>query len=145
MAECNSCGGCCDPVSMPFSQQQLREVGPRAMTSIEDYLFVLNDLTRIPYREGLRKSPHYKQGGVTTVGYGLDGEVLMMHSVFYECRHFDKDTRRCTNYENRPPLCRDYPWYGDPPDPSKALPLDCSYIEDIPVHLRPRPRPQETP
>lgn len=31
---------------------------------------------------------------------------------FYTCRHFDKVSRLCTNYENRPDMCRRYPDYG---------------------------------
>ena len=31
----------------------------------------------------------------------------------YTCKHFDSETNNCTDYENRPEMCRNYP-YGDP-------------------------------
>jgi Fe-S-cluster containining protein len=30
----------------------------------------------------------------------------------YTCKHFDEETNNCTNYENRPRMCRDYPYGG---------------------------------
>lgn len=29
---------------------------------------------------------------------------------FFTCRHWDEDTRLCTAYEDRPGMCRDYPY-----------------------------------
>jgi Fe-S-cluster containining protein len=45
-----------------------------------------------------------------------DGRVLPPaepERPWYTCRHWDEDTRLCTVYEQRPMLCRDYP-YGRP-------------------------------
>lgn len=28
---------------------------------------------------------------------------------FYTCKHFDKQTRKCMDYDNRPKMCRNYP------------------------------------
>lgn len=30
----------------------------------------------------------------------------------FTCRHWDEDSRLCTIYEDRPPMCRDYPNHG---------------------------------
>lgn len=35
----------------------------------------------------------------------IDG---VLNANTYTCRHFDKDKRICSNYENRPQLCRNY-------------------------------------
>lgn len=70
----------------------------------------------------------------------LHGEATLPY--FYRCRWFDRDTRTCTNYDDRPPGCRDYPWgaTGGVPDPRAALPPSCSFRADIglPVYLRSR-------
>ena len=34
-------------------------------------------------------------------------------STYFTCRHFDLESRRCMDYDNRPAMCRNYP-YGDP-------------------------------
>lgn len=56
------------------------------------------------------------------------------------CPHFDRATRTCTDYEHRPPVCRDYPdgyeSFGAPglvPD----LPGDCEFWADLDPWLRP--------
>lgn len=28
---------------------------------------------------------------------------------FYGCKHYNKETRKCMDYENRPKMCRNYP------------------------------------
>jgi Fe-S-cluster containining protein len=56
------------------------------------------------------------------------------------CDAFDPATRLCTAHEDRPPVCRGYPWYGeDPAGSSRALALypECSYLIDAPPSLRP--------
>lgn len=95
-------------------------------------MFVLNDLTRIPYREGMARSPHLRDA--TSPLVDADGN-LPAGQAFYECRWYDSASKECTNYENRPPLCVGYPWYGNGPNPAAALPHDCSYREDIPVTI----------
>lgn len=77
------------------------------------------------------------------IGLTEDGPQILRY--FYNCRWFDRDTRSCTNYDDRPPMCRDYPHYGHAPNPAKALPVCCSFradvgqpVADIPVQLRPK-------
>lgn len=136
MPECPPlCGGCCDPVVMPYTQLQVR-AHPGAMDP-EDERFVLEDLTQIrPRKEGLRRASYLTQGGLTALSLGWNGKPELAVSVFYECRWFDTETKACTNYVNRPPVCRDYPWYGAAPDPAKALPTECVYRDEIPVTIR---------
>ncbi len=46
------------------------------------------------------------------------------------------DDGRCTVYEERPLVCRGYPWYDQPP---RAMPLadpDCGYKVDLPAAPR---------
>lgn len=90
--------------------------------------FVLNDLTPIPAREGVARSSHIDhqiQMGV------IDGEQAQLILHFFTCRHFDTEHRRCMNYENRPPICRDYPWTNGVVDPNRGLPLECEFRRDV--------------
>lgn len=56
----------------------------------------------------------------------------------YTCRHWDTETRLCGIYEQRPAMCRDYP-YGHPCDHG----CDCTdnYPPDV---QRPSPCPSPT-
>jgi Fe-S-cluster containining protein len=114
----------------PWTQAEIRDLGPDQMPA-ENKRWALEDLTPINRREGLRRSPYLTDGGVTILGDERTGEAVMVWSRFYECRHYDRENKRCMDYENRPPVCRDYPWYGQAPDPLKSLPLECSYREDV--------------
>jgi Fe-S-cluster containining protein len=43
--------------------------------------------------------------------FGSDREYLpRWEGHVYTCRHFDDRTRLCTIYEERPEMCRDYPY-----------------------------------
>lgn len=56
-----------------------------------------------------------------------------------KCDVFDPSAGLCGAHETRPPVCRDYPWYSDPPDAERAacLPVQCSYLADVPPADRP--------
>lgn len=58
----------------------------------------------------------------------------------YTCRHWDESTRLCTVYDQRPAVCRDYP-YAD------KCSHGCSYQVDEETQSRYRPRtdPDEPP
>lgn len=53
------------------------------------------------------------------------------------CDAYDPGTASCTAYEDRPPVCTNYPWYGREDDESirKAGPhleRRCSFLLDVP-------------
>ena len=131
MTECNGCGGCCDPVFMPYSQEQALaykdQIGPESMRWIQE------DLTPMSRRQAKLREPKLVRR-LSKLRRQADAEP--MH--FYSCRHFDPDTRRCLIYENRPPVCRRYPWLLGKSVPGTPLPAACSFNADIgqPVELR---------
>lgn len=54
------------------------------------------------------------------------------------CDQFDAEARVCTAHDERPPVCRGYPWYGAPPTQAvvEKLSPHCSFVADlIPVPL----------
>lgn len=134
-AQCNGCGGCCNPVALTYRPIDVL-TGKVLHLTDADRRWVLEDLTPISRREGLERSPHMSQGGRTA--YLHEGEPVLLWTHFYECRHYDPETRQCMNYDNRPDICSGYPWFDMPPEPNLALPLECSFREDIgqPVVIR---------
>lgn len=129
---CNGCGSCCDPVSLPFTQDEARRntrIEPRTRK------WLLEELTPMPRREAREKEPWL----FTTNIHGRFLEDSL--PFYYRCKWFDEETRACTNYDDRPEPCRDYPWGDGPPKPNAALAPSCSFREDIgqPVILRTKP------
>lgn len=132
MTDCNGCGGCCDPVVLLGDRFALA----RGVTDARMRRWLLEDLSPMPYREAARKAnaglvaARSNPAAVLTgpdEGPNFAGEAV----GFYRCRHFDPATRRCLSYDDRPEVCRQYPWLGGAPRPNAALPDACSYRADI--------------
>lgn len=100
MTECNGCGSCCDPVFLTHAMAVKRET------------------LLTPQGDQLREM-------LTPLGPSKSGE-----GIVFECMHFDKHERRCTNYEGRPEMCSGYPWYGGAPKEG-VLGLTCSFQADL--------------
>lgn len=138
MTTCNGCGCCCDPVTLPYNQQELR-LGQTPYDVTEDERrWVLDDLVPMSRRVAKTKAPWYFGQAVMGANPGED------MAFFYSCRNFDAETRQCRIYDDRPFACRHYPWYGGDPQPGAALPHPCSFREDIgqtvvPLELIPKP------
>ncbi len=69
-----------------------------------------SDIARLGERFGL--SPEEARRKLTKAGYE-DGERVLRHRrdrIFGSaCQFLDRKTRRCTVYEHRPEVCRDFP------------------------------------
>lgn len=63
--------------------------------------------------------------------YELTPELAASIKCVARCDAFDPVTRACTAYEDRPPICSGYPWYGKAPNRSKLLNPACSYHADV--------------
>lgn len=126
MTECNGCGVCCDPFQMVYGPADIITFGPRL--DAEERAFYEQHLTPIKRGDGRRMVAHWT-GGWSELYVGGVGTVVP--SFFYQCDRYDAVAKRCTDYENRPDVCRGYPWYGEPPDPNKVLPPTCSFLADV--------------
>lgn len=125
MTDCVRCGDCCDPVTLPLDQwlqvldwnaewPEERWDGDERGTRAE----VFPNLTFM-----------YEHWHCTDVR----GSTVLLR-----CDAFDVSTRTCTMYEQRPPVCRDYPWYGKTPAREHAPRSDrCSFWLDLPDDVRP--------
>jgi Fe-S-cluster containining protein len=141
MAEtaCNGCGCCCDPVVIPHSPTTLANGVSAQVAGPELVAWMREHLTPIKRSVGIRLAGAQGLGHQTDAIIG--GVPVSLLSWFWSCDLYDPATRQCTDWEHRPDICRGYPWYDEPPDPTKRLPLECSYRTDIgqPVELRTKP------
>lgn len=132
MTDCNGCGQCCSPVVLPYSRHEAQMLLPAVrheMFTEREWRWIMEDLEPIPRRDGLARAPYLTDGKTRLMVDGY-GEVVLF-SNFYRCRQYDEETGRCLTYDDRPEVCAEFPWYGDPPDPTKAIPPPCSYNADV--------------
>lgn len=66
--------------------------------------WVLNSLVPLTPAEALARQPTLEAFGVREG----DGHH------YFKCMRFDEATNKCTDYENRPGVCRGFPGYGGP-------------------------------
>jgi Fe-S-cluster containining protein len=150
-ADCNGCGACCDPFVTIIAPIHLQDGTAERVIERPEADWMRRHLTPMRRADGLDRCGDWMQAGGWSdvpavrnlVGQVARMQVALIPSHFYQCDIFDPVTRRCTDYSNRPEVCRGYPWYGSAPDANKALPLMCSYradaglpVADIPVEWR---------
>lgn len=95
------CGLCCDPVTLRFTVADMD--GPSAAFAREHWRDVSDEYEFAP---------------------GTDIKSAV------RCDMFNPVTRACTAYEQRPPICSGYPWYGQQPDRARLLHPSCAYQAD---------------
>jgi len=132
MTSCNQCGSCCNPVTLPFTKSEAaraKHLDPATRN------WILNDLSPMRPRDVIAAGEGWIYDRRKILGsVTAPGEALIFT---YSCRHFDPETRLCTNHENRPPGCRTYPWRDGRPDPTAALPPTCEFHKDVGRSVQP--------
>lgn len=120
---CTRCGDCCERVGVQYTKEEAAE-------KLEEYYEHDPDNFNVASLELVRDHWEYLDGS--------DG------NHFYSCNFLDRETRLCTN-DNRPYICRGFPWYGDEPEERPlALGSDngaykrCGYWLDVPEQSRPK-------
>lgn len=109
---CKGCATCCNLACSEFSPQELREKADNGDNFATQFLSVF-----IPYdsKEEARKIyPEYIK---------LLDETIEEDVHFYHCPKLN-DCNRCSDYENRPKICRTFP-----DNPLSILPESCGYYE----------------
>lgn len=114
MTECAQCGDCCENMTLTLTKVQARAIvaDPLRCTAdrVVDAQFFLDHWHRV--------------GGART-------------GTTWSCDRFDTETRTCTAHDDRPPVCRGYPWYEKEPDSGRHLSKRCSFWADIHAAQRP--------
>jgi Fe-S-cluster containining protein len=142
-AGCARCGGCCENIICD--------------TYDDAVLWTTARLADVPDPAGDEGWPWWLEHGWSDDqrGRGIrcydpagrkraDADFLAAHwkaqdNGRYACDAFDPVTRLCTAHDARPPVCRDYPWYGEEPSAERAqhMGATCSYLWDLPRSERP--------
>ena len=107
---CVGCGTCCKLACSEFSPEQLEEKAKNGDNFANQFLSVF-----VPYKskEDARKIyPEY----IKMLEDNKEDDVY-----FYHCPKLTEDNR-CSDYENRPQICRDFP-----DNPLALLPKSCGY------------------
>jgi Fe-S-cluster containining protein len=115
---CNQCGACCRALTLEQSPDEVRATA--AIASVlgipSDTVFAAKHWHALTREEAMRRNPFYVS-------------QLPPDAHLYRCDQLGDDGR-CLAYEERPLVCRGYPWYGQPPR-AMALPHpDCGYAID---------------
>jgi Fe-S-cluster containining protein len=96
-----ACGKCCKVIILR----------PRMkLTNRSESSWLLKHLTKISRIEAIKLRPEIK--------------LIKDHS-YYKCDYFDYNTNKCLNYNDRIPMCTDFPFY------EKTV-LDATHFIDLP-------------
>ncbi len=109
---CIGCGTCCKLACSEFSPEQLKqkaEKGDRFATQFSSVFVPYNsqEEARVIYPEYIKMLEDNKEDDV----------------YFYHCPKLT-ECNRCSDYENRPQICRDFP-----DNPLALLPKSCGYVK----------------
>jgi Fe-S-cluster containining protein len=119
MGKCIRCGMCCRAICLKYSKKEMK----RADYS-EERAFILKNWKSISRKKALEINPYL---GSLIEEY-IKGKVKL---YWYTCK-FLKDDNTCSDYENRLPICRGYPWYGlDPKGQEFLYGEHCGYKVDL--------------
>lgn len=123
------CGICCKVVKLTITQTDYERMAFLYGTGDKvhkldpkfDWSHVLGHFRPISRGEALRINPYLEQNSPPHAG-----------NTFYTCDWYNQETKLCKHYNDRPPICRDYPFYGKQLTiDEKWYTPDCGYIEDV--------------
>jgi Fe-S-cluster containining protein len=123
---CNGCGACCRVLTLAESPEQVRQMAAltRVLGIPSDHQFAAEHWRPLTRDEAMRRNPFYTSR-------------LPSDAHLYACDRLGDDGR-CTAYDERPLVCRGYPWYGAPPRDMVLADPECGYLVDVPDRSRPR-------
>src|ERR1051325_8971777 len=102
MGSCNQCGACCRVLTAEQSPDEIHAMA--ALTNVlgipSDYPFVAEHWHPLTREEALLRNPYY------TSRLPADAHLSASDQLASD--------NRCQAYENRPFVCRGYPWYDQP-------------------------------
>lgn len=117
MTECARCGDCCDPVTLSADTVELI------------FTAKFGTPARGSQREWMRRHLRFRR---FRGAYQLSRDVTLVPAVEFDCDYFDRASRACTAYDDRPDMCRRYPFYGREPKADSTMGGRCSFLADVP-------------
>lgn len=119
MSLCNQCGACCRVLTLQQSPEELQATAALtgALGIPSDAGFAAQHWHALTRDEAMRRNPFYTSR-------------LPADAHLYSCDRLGEDGR-CMAYDERPLVCRGYPWYDQPPRDMELADQDCGYFYDI--------------
>jgi len=117
---CNGCGACCRVILLEQSPEEVRQLAAltRVLGIPSDHTFVAEHWRPLTRAEAMTRNPFYTSR-------------LAPDAHLYTCDRLGDDGR-CLAYEERPLVCRGYPWYGGAPRDMPLADEECGYLVDLP-------------
>ena len=118
--ECNGCGACCRVLTLGQSPEEIRNIAAvtRVLGIPSDHQFAAEHWHPLTREEAMRRNPFYTSR-------------LAPDAYLYTCDRIGDDGR-CMAYEERPLVCRGYPWYDAAPRDIPLPDAECGYLVDLP-------------
>lgn len=121
MTECSKCGLCCERIAIGWNPEEVEDMvagweNPGVNVQ-EDVAFIKKHWSLIDPKPT---------------------DHVMSSAYYAKCDMFDVENRLCMAHEDRPPVCKGYPWYGnDPKEYIKKTTLypQCSFNADVNIML----------
>lgn len=111
---CKNCGVCCNLASSQYSYEELTEKAKNG----DNYATQFTK-TFTPYENEIEARNYYPEFYDSVKNSLKEGENV----YFYHCLKVTKDNL-CSDYENRPQICRDFP-----DNPLVLLPKQCGFLQ----------------
>jgi Fe-S-cluster containining protein len=145
---CAKCGACCDPVFLtPDNLKRIKFWSDRSVAGMPDPSTAEGWAQWLKQRWTDADRPFIIRNFRPGSEQQADADFAAEHwhkrddgtDSNYTCDMFDPESRECTAHEARPPVCRNYPWYGHIPGRDRAAGMhpECSYLGDVPPADRP--------
>ena len=108
---------CCEAIVLSLSKEQLaKATGP-------DAVFIVRNWEEISRMESYTRNPHLISWRIPEGWH------------FYRCAKLEG--KRCSVQSEKPPVCSEYPWYGQLPNPFMYFYSEsCGYKKDSEEHLK---------
>lgn len=119
ISSCKQCGECCRVFWAAYTKKDLSDD--------PEYPFIKKYWRRIN-----RKSAYQLQPLLQTIY--PEKEYDWSNRCFYTCLAWDSQSKLCAQYENRPAVCRSFPFYDSKKDnPAKEWlkALQCHYVAEL--------------
>ena len=120
VGSCTGCGACCRVIMLGESPVEVQQMAAltRVLGIPSDHQFAAEHWRPLTRADAMRLNAFY-------------ASRLPPDAHLYTCDRLGGDGQ-CTAYDERPLVCRGYPWYDKPP---KRMPLpdaECGYKVDLP-------------
>lgn len=117
---CNQCGACCRVIALDQPPEELHALATltRILGIPSDAQFAAAHWRPLTRAEAMERNPFYTSR-------------LGPEHYLYTCDELAEDGR-CRAHDERPLVCRGYPWYGENPRRMPLADPECGYGEELP-------------